>query len=210
MVQGLAISLPKSALVQSPLRQSACAHTHMHTRTRASSDARLAATRGAGRCSRWTRDHLGCGSYCRTSATRGVGSDSDFQVWGSSDDILLTSPTRGWLSDCACVHLLCRVPSYRFSGLVVAQCQGSRFVAQGGCARSGACMHGVWHVLDIHGQASQTVHGNSPSTDPGLSETSLTCRDESCIRECMQRVQVEVGVYRISEVCEPTVPVRHR
>ena len=86
----------------------------------------------------------------------------------SSDDIALTSPTRGWLSDCACVHLLCRVPSHRFSGLVVAQCQGSKFVAQGGCARSGACMngvcmHGMWHLLDIHGLASQTVRGNSPS-----------------------------------------------
>ncbi len=68
---------------------------------------------------------------------------------GSSDDITLTSRTRGWLSDGACVHLLwCRVPSHRSSGLVVPQCQGSR-LARGGCARSGACMHGVWHVLDI-------------------------------------------------------------
>ena len=151
MMHGLTISLPESALVQSPLRLSACAHTHMHTRTRASSDARPAATRGAGRCSRWTRDHLGCGSYCRTSASRGVDSDSDFQVWGSSDDIALTSPTRGWLSDGACVHLLRRVPSHRSSGLLVPQCQGSRFVARGGRARSGACMHGMWHVLDLHG-----------------------------------------------------------
>ena len=151
MMHGLAISLPESALVQSPLRQSACAHMHIHTRMRAGSDARLAAARGSGRYSRWTRYRHGCGSYCRTSATRGVGSDSDFQVWGSSDDILLTSPTRGWLSDGACVHLLCRVPSHRSSGLLVAQCQGSRFVARGGRARSGACMHGMWHVLDIHG-----------------------------------------------------------
>ncbi len=80
IMYGRAISLPESTLVQSPLRPSACAHTHMHTRTRASSDARLAAARGAGRYSRWTRDQHGCGSYCRTSATRGVG--SDFQVWG--------------------------------------------------------------------------------------------------------------------------------
>ncbi len=105
---------------------------------------------------------------------------------------------------------LCRAPSHRSSGLLVPQCQGSRFVAQGGCARSGACMHGVWHVLDIHGYASQTVHGNSPSKNPGVSEASLTCRDESCIRECMQRVQVEVRVYRISEVCKPPAPSRHR
>jgi hypothetical protein len=84
------------------------------------------------------------------------------------------------------------------------------FVARVGCARSGACLHGVWHVLDIHGYASQTVHGNSPSKNPGLSEASLTCRDESCIRECMQRVQVEVRVYRISEVCEPPTPVQRR
>jgi hypothetical protein len=102
---------------------------HIHTRIgmRASSDARLAAARGLGRYSRWTRDQHVFGLYCRTSATRGVGSDSDFQVWGSSDDTLLTSPTRGWLSDCACIHLQCRVPSHRSSGLLVAQCQGSRF-----------------------------------------------------------------------------------
>ena len=29
-------------------------------------------------------------------------------------------------------------------------------------------------------------------------------------RECMQRVQVEVRVYRISEVCKPPAPSRHR
>ena len=151
MMHGLAISLPESTLVQSPLRLSACTHTHVHTRIRASSDARLAAARGSGRYSRWTRYQHGCGSYCRTSATWGVGQTPISKCAGSSDDIALTSPTRGWLSDCACVHLLCRVPSHRFSGLVVAQCQGSRFVARGGRARSGACMHGVWHVLDIHG-----------------------------------------------------------
>ena len=54
--------------------------------------------------------------------------------------------------------------------------------------------HGMWHVLDIHGEASETVHGNSPSKNPGLSETSSTCRDKSCIRECIQRVKVEVRV----------------
>ena len=124
MLHGLAISLLESTLVQSPLRLSACAHMHIHTRMRAGSDARLAAARGSGRYSRWTRYRHGCGSYCRTSATRGVGSDSDFQVWGSSDDIALTSPTRGCLSDGPCVHLLCRVPSPRSSGLLVAQCQG--------------------------------------------------------------------------------------
>ena len=36
------------------------------------------------------------------------------------------------------------------------------------------------------------------------------CRDKSCIRECKQRVQVEVRVYRISQVCNPPAPVRHR
>ena len=106
----LAISLLESTLVQSPLRLSACAHMHIRTRMPASSDARLAAARGSGRYSRWTRYQHGCRSYCRASATRGVGSDSDFQVWGSSDDILLTSPTRGWLSDGACVHFLCTGP----------------------------------------------------------------------------------------------------
>ena len=82
MVHGLAILLPESVLVQSPLWLSACAHMHIHTRMRAGSDARLAAARGSGRYSRWTRYRHGCGSYCRTSATWGVGSDSDFQVWG--------------------------------------------------------------------------------------------------------------------------------
>ena len=163
MLHGLAISLLESTLVQSPVRLSACAHMHLHTRMRAGSDARLAAARGSGRYSRWTRYQHVFGSYCRTSATRGVGSDSDFQVWWKLGDILLTSPTRGWLTDGACVHLLCRVPSHRFSGLLVPQCQGSRFVARGGRAQSGVCMHGMWHLLDIHGLASQTVRGNSPS-----------------------------------------------
>ena len=79
MLHGLAISLLESTLVQSPLRLSACAHMHIHTRMRAGSDARLAAARGSGRYSRWTRYQHGCGSYRRTAAARGVGSDSDFQ-----------------------------------------------------------------------------------------------------------------------------------
>ena len=79
MMHGLAISLLESTLVQSPLRLSACAHMHIHTRMRAGSDARLAAARGSGRYSRWTRYQHGCGSYRRTAAARGVGSDSDFQ-----------------------------------------------------------------------------------------------------------------------------------
>ena len=54
MMHGLAILLPESVLVQSPLPLSACAHTHIHTRIgmRAGSDARLAAARGSGRYSR--------------------------------------------------------------------------------------------------------------------------------------------------------------
>ena len=62
MMHGLAILLPESVLVQSPLRLSACAHMHIHTRIgmRASSDARLAAARGLGRYCRWTRyQHVG-------------------------------------------------------------------------------------------------------------------------------------------------------
>ena len=84
MMHGLAILLPESVLVQSPLRLSACAHMHIHTRIgmRASSDARLAAARGLGRYSRWTRYQHVFGSYCRTSAARGVGSYSDVHVWG--------------------------------------------------------------------------------------------------------------------------------
>jgi len=78
----LAISLPESTLVQSPPQMSACAHMHIHIRILASSDARLAAARGSGRYSRWTRYQHGCGTFCRASATRRVGSDSDFQVWG--------------------------------------------------------------------------------------------------------------------------------
>ena len=211
MMHGLAISLPEITLLQSALRLSACAHMHIHTRMRASSDARLAAARGLGAVTAGGHsigtaaghivEHLPHGELIQTRISK---------CGGSLDDIALTSPTRGCLSDGACVHLLCRVPSLRSSGLLVAQCQGWRFVARVGCARSGACLHGVWHVLDIHGYASQTVHGNSPSKNPGLSEASLTCRDESCIRECMQRVQVEVRVYRISEVCEPPTPVQRR
>ena len=96
MMHGLAISLPESVLVQSPLRLSACAHMHIHTRIgmRASSDARLAAARGLGRYRMWTRYQHVFGSYCRTSATRGVGSDSDFQVWGGSDDIAYLANSR--------------------------------------------------------------------------------------------------------------------
>jgi hypothetical protein len=109
MVHGLAISLPESALVQSPLRLSACAHTHIHTRTRAGSDARLAAARGSGRYSRCIStaaghivERLPHGSLVQTRISK---------CGGSSDDIALTSPTRGWLSDGACVLLLRRVPS---------------------------------------------------------------------------------------------------
>ena len=152
MMHGLAILLPESVLVQSPLRPSACAHMHIHTRMRAGSDARLAAARGLGAVTAGGHsigtaaghivEHLPHGELVQTRISK---------CGGSSDDIALTSPTRGWLSDGACVHLLCRVPSHRSSGLLVPQCQGSRFVAQGGCARSGACMHGMWHVLDIHG-----------------------------------------------------------
>ena len=90
MMHGLAISLPESNLLQSALRQSACAHMHIHTRMRASSDARLAAARGSGRYRMWTRYQHVFGSYCRTSATRGVGSDSDFQV----DDIAYLASSR--------------------------------------------------------------------------------------------------------------------
>ena len=161
------------------------APTRICTRTRASSDARLAATRGAGRCSVRTRYQHGCRSYWLTRATLEVGSDSDFQVWGSSDDIALTSPTRGTrgrLSDGACVHLLHRVPSHRSSGLLVSQCQGSRFVARGGRARSGACMHTACDTCS-------TFTGKPPhcpwkrsceKKNPGLTASSLRWRDESC------------------------------
>jgi hypothetical protein len=131
---------------------------------------------------------------------------------GSSDDIALTSRTRGWLSDGACVHLLRRVLSHRSSGLLVPQCQGSRFVARGGRARSGACMH----TAVARARHSRVSLPNCPweqsfeKKNLGLSETSLMCRDKSCILECKHRVQVEVRVYRISEVYKPPVPVRHR
>ena len=171
MMYGRAISLPESALVQSPLRPSACAHTHMHTRTRASSDARPAATRGAGRLQQVdtvsARLRVILSNVCHAGSWFRLGFPS---VGGSSDDIVLTSPTRGWLSNGACVHLLwCRVPSHRSSGLVVPQCQGSRFVARGGRARSGACMHGVWHMLDIHGLSPNCPWKQSFEKNPGLS-----------------------------------------
>ena len=41
---------------------------------------------------------------------------------------------------------------------------------------------------------------------PRLSASSLRWRDESCIRECMQRVHAEVLVDRISEVCKQPAP----
>jgi hypothetical protein len=95
-----------------------------------------------------------------------------FKCGESSDDMALTSLTRGWLSDGACVRLLCRVPSHRSSGLLVPQCQGSR-LARGGRARSGARMHtacgtcststGKPHKLSIETkqpfEESQTVLG---------------------------------------------------
>jgi len=67
MMHGLAMSLPENTLVQSPLRLSAFAHMHIHTRMRASSDARLAAARGLGRYRMWTRYQHVFESYCRTS-----------------------------------------------------------------------------------------------------------------------------------------------
>ena len=82
-----------------------------------SSDARLAATRGAGHCSRRTRYPHGCGSYCRTSATRGVDSDSDFQVWEELGWHSSYLANRQTTVDGACVHSLRRVPSHRFSAL---------------------------------------------------------------------------------------------
>ena len=152
MIHGLAISLPESNLLQSALRQSACAHMHISTL-----ECGQALTHGSRPPEAWAVtagghsigtaaghivEHLPHGELIQTRISK---------CGGSSDDIALTSPTRGWLSDCACVHFLCRIPSHRSSGLLVPQCQGSRFVARGGCARSGACMHGMWHVLDIHG-----------------------------------------------------------
>ncbi len=114
MLHGLAISLLESTLVQSPLRLSACAHMHIHTRMRASSDARLAAARGLGAVTAGGHsigtaaghivEHLPHGELIQTRISK---------CGGSSDDIALTSRTRGWLSDGACVHLLRRVPSRR-------------------------------------------------------------------------------------------------
>ena len=155
MMHGLAILLPESILVQSPLRLSACAHMHIHAYLELECEQAL--THGSRPPEAWAV--TACGHGISTSSghivehlPHGELVQTRISKCGeSSDDIALTSPTRGWLSDCACVHLLCRVPSHRFSGLVVAQCQGSKFVAQGGCARSGAGMHGVWRVLDIHG-----------------------------------------------------------
>ncbi len=149
MMHGLAILLPESALVQSPLRLSPCAHTNMHTRIRMrASSARLAVGAvtaggyGISTAAGHIAEHVPHRKLVQTRISK---------CGESSDDIALTSPTRGWLSDGAFFHLLCRVPSHRSSGLLVLQCQGSRFVARGGRARSGACVHGVWHVLDIHG-----------------------------------------------------------
>ena len=129
---------------------------------------------------------------------------------GSSDDIALTSPTRGWLSDGACVHLLCRVPSHRSSGLLVPRCQGLRFVARGGRARSGACMHTACGTCS-------TYTGKPPK----LSMETILRRIPDCLRR-HQRAEIRVAFvsasngcklkfeYRISQVGNPPAPVRDR
>ena len=152
MLHGLAISLLESTLVQSPLRLSACAHMHIHTRMRAGSDARLAAARGSGRYSRWTRYQHGCGTFCRASATRRVGSDSDFQVWGklgSHSTYLVNSRMavrwrlRAFVAPCP------ESPLQRSSrpSMPRVEIRCTRWTCPIGCV----CAHGMWHVLDIHG-----------------------------------------------------------
>ena len=155
MMHGLfAISLPESALVQSPLRLSACAHTHMHTRTRASSDARLAGSRppearavaagghGISTSSGHIVEHLPHGNLVRTRISK---------FGGSSDDMALTSPTRGWLSDGAaficCAGSRVAAPQSPRPSMPRVEIRCTRWTCPIGCVYA----HGMWHVLDIHG-----------------------------------------------------------
>jgi len=197
MMHGLAISFPENTLVQSPLRLSACANMHIHTRMRVGSDARLAATRGAGRYSRWTRYQHGCGSYCRTSATRGVGSDSGFQVLGKA--------RMTW-------HLLRQLAELA-DGCQIAPaficCTGSRVTAPAVSSSLNAKGRDSLHEVDVpdrvrvctrhvaRARHSRASLPNCPwkqsfeKKNLGLSASSLRWRDESCNRECKQRVHVE-------------------
>ena len=174
MMHGLAISLPESTLVQSPLRLSACAHTHIHTRIgmRAGSDARLAAAEawavtagghGISTAAGHIVEHLPHGELVQTRISK---------CGGSSDDIALTSPTRGWLSDGACVHLLClpcpESPLQRSSrpSMPRVEIRCTRWTCPIGCVYA----HGVWHVLDITGKP------------PKLSMETVLRRIPDCLR----------------------------
>ena len=201
MMYSLAISLPESSLVQSPLRLSACAHTHVHTRTRASSDARLAATRGAGRCSRRTRYQHGCGSDCLTRAAREVGSDSDFQVWGSSDDIALPRQlaelAEGWQMAPAFIYCTgSRVTARAVSSSVNDKGRDSLHEVDVPYRLCVCTRRGTRHVT--RARHSRVSLPNCPwqqsfeKKNLGLTAASLRWRAESCIRECEQRVRVEV------------------
>ena len=138
MMYGLDISLPESALVQSPVLAPTriCTLECWQALTNGSRPPEARAVTAGGHGISTAAGHiverLPRGKLVQTRISK---------CGESSDDIALTSPTRGWLSDGACLRLLRRVPSHRSSGLIVSQCQGSRFVARGGRARSGACMH---------------------------------------------------------------------
>ena len=108
---------------------------------------------------------------------------------GSLDDIALTSPTRGCLSDGACVHLLCRVPSPRSSGLLVAQCQGWDSL----------------HELDVPDRVRVCTACGTCSTSTGkhpkLSMETVLRRTPDCLRR-HQRAEMRVAFVSACNGCK--------
>ena len=155
MMHGLAILLPESTLVQSPLRLSACAHMHIHayleleceqalTHGSRPPEARAVTAGGHGisTAAGHIVERLPHGELVQTRISK---------CGGSSDDIALTSSTRG-CCQMAPAFICCAV--FRVTapaGFSSLNAKDRDSLPRGGRARSGACMHSMWHVLDLHG-----------------------------------------------------------
>ena len=130
------------------------------------------AAAGAGRCS--CRPRCQCGCQCGllhfgVCTAGGVGSNSDyFQARGKLGWHAAIPPPPGSLSAGDCFHVVRRVRSHGPGCLLVSRCKGSRFAARGGCARSGACTQGVWHLLEIRGYAPTLSQEESFEKSSGL------------------------------------------